>query len=818
MDDIKKLICAVFLCWCFGTPAFAQVTTDTFNVMDYGAVCNGIADDTAAFNAAFAAARVSPAYTSSIFGTVIVTGPTDASHPACQIGGSGTTHGINATGFTAWNINGNGSSPGHLIIRNMNLPCSNPGNQGVICLDLSDSLNVSVEQSVSIYGNHQYPPLIGMQEANVIKNTPCCIHHITGAQITGYYIFSAVYNMSAESTTYQDVVFGNALIGRGSINSLGSITGGSGYNGGTTNTFNNVSLTGGSGVGAIGNVTVTSGVVTKVIVANRGKGYVVNDVLSATAVSLGNNGGSGFSVPVATLVNWALVMDGQDHYAACSFYAGCTATQDAILSFTQVNMFGGSLRGNLSALDLVATSSAHFWKVYMNTEWPGLAQPCVYLEDTGLVSASNLNLYMESTRCETNTAGGVGDFYLTGANTVPILPALHVSIDYEKGTGITGPCMFNIDPQNAGNTSGAISISDADITWQVFNKLPMFCQPYAFTVTGKVAVFVPYNFNAPYAFSGTLCQGVFSNSPNLTWCTPSSPPAGPSDLLVTAAAWEGGTRQMSLNYHGPLMTIQRASDSVTANLVPDNSGTFNETAAAAFCAGTTCGVQTLYDQSGNGHNATQTTQSCQPTLNINDTVLSGRSSITFATGTCQALVIAAATSINDIFSGSGGTMSVVFSKGTSGATNGRIASKTDGSTVGWSFQTVGTGTTFPELIQQASGSAGTWESSTSLGSSLPAVVDFEYTNASIANLPNIFVAGLQVAFSTSTQPTGTIGSDAAQNLILGNLVGTGGTNAFTGNIAEWSFFSPTTALTVVQLEALRRNQAAFYGITFPVVH
>lgn len=89
----------------------------------------------------------------------------------------------------------------------------------------------------------------------------------------------------------------------GMVGVLGTITGGSLY---TNGTYGGVALTGGSGTLATANITVSGGVVTGVAVLNPGINYVVGDVLSATAASIGGTG-SGFSVPVnSTSINSAL--------------------------------------------------------------------------------------------------------------------------------------------------------------------------------------------------------------------------------------------------------------------------------------------------------------------------------------------------------------------------------------------------------------------------------------------------------------------------------------------------------------------------------
>ncbi len=83
------------------------------------------------------------------------------------------------------------------------------------------------------------------------------------------------------------------------INSLGAISGGSGYVNGT---YFNVPLSGGSGEAAYATITVSGGVVTAVNITNSGCLYVANDSLTCSNSSIGGTG-SGFSVIVSTVDN-----------------------------------------------------------------------------------------------------------------------------------------------------------------------------------------------------------------------------------------------------------------------------------------------------------------------------------------------------------------------------------------------------------------------------------------------------------------------------------------------------------------------------------
>lgn len=94
---------------------------------------------------------------------------------------------------------------------------------------------------------------------------------------------------------------------------LGAITAGSGYVDGT---YNNVPLTGGSGTGAVAQITVSGGQVIQIdqqfsgtpiaLYPPTGTNYAVSDALSASNANLGGSG-SGFSVVVSAVKNTATV-------------------------------------------------------------------------------------------------------------------------------------------------------------------------------------------------------------------------------------------------------------------------------------------------------------------------------------------------------------------------------------------------------------------------------------------------------------------------------------------------------------------------------
>ncbi|HEX4231383.1 MAG TPA: arabinofuranosidase catalytic domain-containing protein [Bryobacteraceae bacterium] len=96
----------------------------------------------------------------------------------------------------------------------------------------------------------------------------------------------------------------------------------------------------------------------------------------------------------------------------------------------------------------------------------------------------------------------------------------------------------------------------------------------------------------------------------------------PLDSVTGIPALFAGSvaRALSLNYVGPLVNIQRASDNTTID-IGQTGGLLNRNAVTTFCAGTSCNVKILYDQSGGGHNATQSTFANMPILYNNGAII-----------------------------------------------------------------------------------------------------------------------------------------------------------------------------------------------------
>jgi hypothetical protein len=89
--------------------------------------------------------------------------------------------------------------------------------------------------------------------------------------------------------------------------------------------------------------------------------------------------------------------------------------------------------------------------------------------------------------------------------------------------------------------------------------------------------------------------------------TPLSPSSLPCDLYAAGGtpcvAAHSTTRALFASYNGPLYQVRRSSDNSTRNVGALTAGGHaNAAAQDAFCAGTSCVITVIYDQSGHGNN------------------------------------------------------------------------------------------------------------------------------------------------------------------------------------------------------------------------
>jgi len=119
----------------------------------------------------------------------------------------------------------------------------------------------------------------------------------------------------------------------GPILTTSGLVGGSSY---TNGTYTSVTLTGGSGFSALATITVAGAVVTAVTITTQGNGYIVGDILSAAAASIGGTG-SGFSVTVAT-VNSNFIQSDKNLWQFDGFFDSTGGNNNLLLAHPGQNL------------------------------------------------------------------------------------------------------------------------------------------------------------------------------------------------------------------------------------------------------------------------------------------------------------------------------------------------------------------------------------------------------------------------------------------------------------------------------------------------
>lgn len=188
------------------------------------------------------------------------------------------------------------------------------------------------------------PPTMALCGVNLVVTHP----GFTGGNFFGWFDIS---NPAAP------IWHADNLLGTGSIEALGAITGGTLY---TAGTYLDVALTissGTAGTGATADITVAGGAVTAVSLRKYGTGYDNTSVLTAPAASIGGTG-TGFTVPVTvvaagkilftTVPSWVFQFYGRAYFGVNPTIGQPSAvfTDSLVLTATNANQaltFGDNL-------------------------------------------------------------------------------------------------------------------------------------------------------------------------------------------------------------------------------------------------------------------------------------------------------------------------------------------------------------------------------------------------------------------------------------------------------------------------------------------
>lgn len=135
---------------------------------------------------------------------------------------------------------------------------------------------------------------------------------------------------------------------------------------------------------------------------------------------------------------------------------------------------------------------------------------------------------------------------------------------------------------------------------------------------------------------------------------------GALDTLTTGleSAWSVGRRLRSA-YTGAVVRVRRSSDNVEQDFSGSGaSGAVDASAVAAFCGAGDGFLTTIYDQSGNGRNLTQSSTTVQPQVVASGvaSTQNGRLWCDFAVASPKRMSVAASTAIYKFMHTTGGTV------------------------------------------------------------------------------------------------------------------------------------------------------------------
>ena len=265
----------------------------------------------------------------------------------------------------------------------------------------------------------------------------------------------------------------------GAVATLGTLNGGAAY---TYGTYLNVPLTGGSGTGALANISVShTAVVTAVTLVSGGYGYAVSDTLSASTTNLGG-AGSGFSIPVATIYASAFI------WAVTSGSTGAI-TEQYVKTAVIAGSAGAATTYYTRTVDVVAWGYGYNTFVGSRTFSPSGTG----VTDTILMNSDVTTTPLASTVNGWTSLTSLNDLYDASRNwntlntTNILVPALGTNIITYSGL-LLNLGSYNLVINSGTTTAGnAFSVSGSTITIYA-SSLPVGSKFTSFTTTGTVTV------------------------------------------------------------------------------------------------------------------------------------------------------------------------------------------------------------------------------------------------------------------------------------------------------------------------------------------
>ena len=174
-----------------------------------------------------------------------------------------------------------------------------------------------------------------------------------------------------------------------------------------------------------------------------------------------------------------------------------------------------------------------------------------------------------------------------------------------------------------------------------------------------------------------------------------------------------------------------------------------------------------------------------------------------------------ATAIDDIWS-SGGTMSVWARVDSDGeGTYGRFLDKGGASGLGWAFVTNGTNSDKPRFSVDRATTNGQWDMPAITYGSTPQHFSVTYNANSAANDPLMYLDGASQSVTEFTTPAGSVSSDAAHDLWIGNREN-GANREFDGVLDEIRLSTTERSAGWIATEYANQNDPfTFYTVSTP---
>jgi hypothetical protein len=457
--------------------AFGSGVGAVFDIRTYGAACDGVTDDHAAWQSAITAIEALTPPTGAL-------APISATLKGCQSGKSLVTTSLNFTGLTSF-----GTPTALDVTVDMTGSCLVGQTSGTPVIDALGARYISWEH-LCIYGSGTNTPNIGLQIGRANGAHSADVHHFNRPVIEGNFTFTALYNEGSEDNLFIDPVIWNG-------SAPGTVTGVA-----ITGTAGQISCTC-AGL-AVGNTLVVSGTLggTGTITGyTNPTTYIVSAVGSGTA-TLQPTAGGALTTTAGTPTGltytpeaYALVLDGYNHWNVQSAFATVTGNPvDTNSSFGNNVFIGGWISGNSSNVIPIWIANAS-WHQFIGGYATTTAANCVvlYTEATGNINNLNADLH-----CETSAM--TDEYLVSGPATAPAFTNLKIHDRFYPGSN-------SILKLDTGVTSA--SIQGGEIKIPVFsagNGIKVFDSPSAWTFSGQV--YVPNSGNwsaAPASFSGSLC-------------------------------------------------------------------------------------------------------------------------------------------------------------------------------------------------------------------------------------------------------------------------------------------------------------------------